>query len=755
MPYPRFKSSLFRHLQAVFVLSCFCTATLPAAGNPDPGAVLDLVDVAHYYVAPDGDDSASGLTKDEPKQTLEAVLTAIQRRKGYEWLNPWQGNPTRSFPPVWMITGAESYGSELLGPVIIWMRGGVYRLEKPVEITFADSHPLIIASYPGEEAILDGSRVIEGWEERTVDGNRAWVAEIPEVAAGDWFFRQLFVAGERARRATLPETGYFMVKDSLGGLENRFANQFKPYPEDFQEFHNIQNVEVSVMHYWINHRLVIDNFDPETGIVTTVNRTTRPFIEAHPLHGFGNARYRLENVREGLREPGQWYLDGQSGELIYLPKPGQTFDNTEISAPHLESLVRIRGNLARERLVENVRFVDLTFRNTAVDIFAHNGTHNNAVNSGPGVVSMEAARNCAVEDSRFHNIGGYGVELLYGCSLITVAGNRFEDMGCGAVKMNSDWLARATPPVRRSWLNRITDNTILRGGRHYHGSPAIVVNKPVGVIVAHNRIHDFFYNGIALGGGPLNQFSGLETRIENNHISKIGQGELSDMGAIYVHGTAGGVVVKGNVAYDVEAIVYGGSVLYLDAAAAHIVVEDNLFYRGSSHVINAKGRENIIRNNILAFGDSGVIRRAEFAPGPMNTIVAMKNIMLTDGAPVFRSMPETHVLHVGGFTNEGNLIYDVGGEDLFVGRPQHHRQPDIRFSFEEWKKVTGNDRLSIVTDPLMRDPVNGDFTFTSEEAAERIGFEMPDFSNIGPRSRAERKADAAPTPTRRFEDHHE
>jgi hypothetical protein len=749
------------HQHARFVAAAFTCLLLSlssfarAAALPGQADLLDVLDAEQYFVATDGDDAQSGLTPDQPKASIESVLTAIQQRKGYEWHNPFPGSSIRRRGPIFGVTGAESYGTDTMGPIIIWMRGGTYHLGETIRINFTDSHPLVIASYPGEEAILDGSRIIDGWEEKRIDGRRAWVARIPEVASGDWFFRQLFVDGERAPRAALPQTGYFLVKDSLGGLDNRFANQFQVSPADFGDFHNIGDIEISVMHYWINHRLAIENYDPATGMVKTVNRTTYPLIEAHPLHGEGNARYRLENVREGLDAPGEWYLDGRSGELTYLPRDGETLSNTRVSAPHLVQLLTIEGDLGRGRLVENIRLVGLAFQNTAIDFFSHNGTHNNAVNSGPGVVGFQAARNCSVEDCRFRNIGEYGVQLSTGSSLITVAGNRFEDMGCGAIKADGDWLATGSPAIRRTWMNWFTDNTILRGGRHYHGSPAMVVNKPGGTIVAHNRIDDFYYNGIALGGGPLNQFSGLETRIENNHISNIGQGLLSDMGAIYVHGTTGGVVVRGNVAHDVAAKVYGGSVLYLDAAASHVLVEDNLFFRANTHVINAKGRENIVRNNILAFGDAGIIRRAEFAPGTMNTVAATKNIMLTDGAPLYRSMPETHVLKTGGFVSEGNLIRDIGGKDLFVSRPQHHRQPDIRFSFEDWKRETGNDRLSVIADPLMRDPLNGDFEFNSTEAAERIGFRMPDFSEVGPRTRAERKANAAPAPTRRFEDHHE
>lgn len=711
-----------------------------ARGAPGPLDQLAALNVDQYFVSPDGSDRNSGLHPDEPFATLEAALNAMQQRKGYDWHNPYPANPTRRRSPIQRVVGAESYGSEAMGPVIIWMRDGVYRFDNTLEIRFADSHPLVIAAYPGERPILDGSRVLTGFEETEEDGRRVWRLHIPRVAAGNWFFRQLFVNGERAPRATLPAEGFFLVEDSLGGLANARANQFIAAEGDFREFENIEDIEISVLHYWINHRLAVQSFDPATRKVTTVNRTTYPFLEAHPLHGFGKARYRLENVKEGLLTPGQWHLDSTSGVLTYLPREEETLDNTTVEAPHLVQLIRVQGDLNRHRFVEHLRLFGLTFRHTDVDIFAHNGTHNNAQNSGPGVVSFEAARNCAVEECVFENIGSYGIELELGCSVMAIVGNTFRDMGCGAIKSAGAWLGSSAPEHHRNWINWITDNTIHRGGRIFHGSPGIVVNKPGATVVAHNEIADFFYNGIAMGGGPMPQFSHVESRIENNHIHTIGQGLLSDMGGIYVHGSSGGVVIRGNVVHDVTAMVYGGSPLYLDDSAGFMVVENNLLYNGSTYAVNVKGRENIFRNNIMAFGGSSIMRRADLEPGRMNSAVLTRNILLTDGAPIFASRPETHIINAPGIVSDANLIWDVGGHDLTVIIPQHQRQPPISFPFTDWQDGPGNDRRSAFADPGFADPRNGDFSLPADSPAFDIGFRMPDFSSVGPRSREARRA---------------
>jgi hypothetical protein len=715
--------------------SAIANASLPTSVDK-----LSVLNVAQYFVAADGSDTNTGLHPDAPLATLEAALSAIQQRKGLDWHNPFPANPTRRQSPIHRVTGAESYGSEAMGPVIIWLRGGVYRLKQTVDINFADSHPLVIAAYPGERPILDGSRELTGFEESMEGDLRIWRVSIPQVASGDWFFRQLFVNGERAPRSTLPAEGFFIVEDSLGGLSNPRANQFISAEGDFRAFKNIRDIEISVLHYWINHRLAVESFDPVTRKVTTVNRTTYPFLEAHPLHGFGNARYRLENVIEGLQRPGQWHLDSSSGILTYLPRAGETLDNTSVEAPHLVQLIRVQGDLNRLRFVEHLRLSGLTFRQTAIDFFAHNGTHNNAGNSGPGVVSFSAARNCIVEECNFLNIGSYGIELNTGSSVMAIVGNTFKDMGCGAIKSSGAWLGSSAPAHHRNWINWITDNTIHRGGRIFHGSPAIIVNKSGATVVAHNEVVDFFYNGIVLTGGPIPQFAAVDSRIENNLVHTIGQGLLSDMGAIYVHGSAGGVVVRGNVAYDVTAKVYGGSPLYLDDSAGFIVVEDNLFYNGSTYVVNVKGRENIMRNNIFAFAGNSLLKRADLEPGRMNSALLTGNILLTDGTPVFSSRPETDIINAPGIVSDANIIWDIAARDITVAIAQHHRKPAREFPFADWQNIAGNDRRSLLEDPAFVDPLNGDFTLEHTATVDKIGFRMPDFSRVGPRPREQRSA---------------
>jgi parallel beta-helix repeat protein len=91
------------------------------------------------------------------------------------------------------------------GPIRVCIRGGAYFLGQPFVLGPEDSgsadQPVIYEAYPGETPVLSGGRPITGWQKG--DGE-LYVADVPAVKKGNWYFRQLFVVGERQVRARTP-----------------------------------------------------------------------------------------------------------------------------------------------------------------------------------------------------------------------------------------------------------------------------------------------------------------------------------------------------------------------------------------------------------------------------------------------------------------------------------------------------------------------------------------------------------------------
>ena len=94
-------------------------------------------------------------------------------------------------------------------------------------------------------------------------------------------------------------------------------------------------------------------------------------------------RFCIENVREALAEPGQWYLDRTSGELIYFPRPGEQPEKCVVIAPRLPRLVSIAGDVPARRWVEHVQFRGLTLRPCQLDLAAR-GPEFSASRDQPG-----------------------------------------------------------------------------------------------------------------------------------------------------------------------------------------------------------------------------------------------------------------------------------------------------------------------------------------------------------------------------------
>lgn len=647
--------------------------------------------------------------------------------------------PIASIGKAGSILRGMKYRGELSGPVKVLIRGGRYELSSPMVFEPADSWPVTYQAYPGEEPVIDGGRRIEGWRVENRDGRTVWVTEIPDVAEGKWYFRQLFVNGERRSRTRLPKTGLYYIEDLPDPDEAKgFSwgignNRFKTAPGDIQDWANITDIDIIALHLWIDERLPIASFDPETRIVVSSRQTTTR------LRGHGDqpfAAYYVENVKEALSEPGEWYLDRKTGELSYIPMPGEDPETAEVYAPMATHLLVLNGNPDEEKHVEHLRFVGLTFRHTEWYQPSGGGEqwglppkdYGNSLQAAshlPGAISFLGARHCAIEDCKIEHIGLYAIELKAGCWGNHVIGNTIRDLGGGGVKIESDGIANIVAPVKRqTGFNKITDNEITAGGRAFLNAVGILCLDSTGNEMSHNHIHDFSYSGISCGWiWGYTQIVARDNKMEKNHIHNLGHGLLSDMGGIYVLGVQPGTVIRGNLIYDIEKMHYGGWAIYLDEGSSHILVENNIGYNVSSQPFHQHyGRENIIRNNILAFGREGQIAlsRAE----KHNNFTFERNIVLTDGQPVY----------VGGYKcklddcriiSDLNLFWDIKGRQIMCDT-----EP-----FEEVWCPLGYDTHSIIADPKFADPLKFDFRLAEDSPAFEIGFRPFDLSDVGPRPR--------------------
>ncbi len=220
--------------------------------------------------------------------------------------------------------------------------------------------------------------------------------------------------------------------------------------------------------------------------------------------------------------------------------------------------------------------------------------------------------------------------------------------------------------------------------------------------------------------------------LEFKHIHDIGKVLLSDMGGIYLLGVAPGTVVRNNIIHDVNSAHYGGWGIYPDEGSSHLVIENNLCHNTNCPPFHQHfGRENIVRNNIFAFGGEGVfaLSRSEKCRG----LSVYHNLFLSNGAPMFVSGyannfgRDRHAI-----SSDLNLFWDIKGPPCLCREKQHTTAAldGETVDFATWRSF-GHDAHSLIADPGFADPLAGDFTLTVDSPAFEIGFNAIDFKAAG------------------------
>lgn len=644
-------------------------------------------------VSPDGDDSNKG--------TLEAPLKTFQKAKE-------------------LLKETDSDAA-----VTVWFREGTYSINEKITFTADDRSNVLYRSYPEEKVEFSGSKAISGWSETEINGIKAFVTDVPVESDAD-YFRSLFKDNKRLSRSNYPKEGTFKVADPLtseaivpetDGSFFTHSVAFKAHTSDILDFANPTDIDVKIMHFWCDDLLPVHSVDANTGRIETE--------KASAMTVRVDDNYIFENVKEALSLPGEWYLDRTEQKLFYIPEEGDTVENTVLYAGLTEQLITFAG-------AENIAFQGIDFINTDWDHIdgIHTGVpfpethplynnikygtdHPQAAFEVPAAILISESKGINFTDCLFENISYTALKFENAAQNCKITSCKFNEIGANAIFIHGEFVV----PASTENID-VVDCHISKYGRIFNNAIGILLTNAIDCDLTNNEIHDGWYTGVSVGwnwgysDNPTNNI-----KICDNLIYNIGNGWLSDMGGIYTLGIQPDTVISGNEIYNVGcdegAYGYGGWGIYLDEGSSGMLVENNLVYDCSSQTFHQHyGKDNIIRNNIFAFGGEGAFRITRNEEH--NSLTLTNNILVTDNATMYALTTAPYW-----FVDDSNLYWDYKhGGNVYSG--------DSMDFFERKSMVimtfNGYYNNAVFADPLFKDAENRDFTLALNSPALETGF---------------------------------
>jgi len=525
--------------------------------------------------------------------------------------------------------------------------------------------------------------------------------DLPKVAAG----RALVVVQAQQYKAAQGRELRVTAADPKGKADEL------PYGEGDLPGWDLTGGQVAIFPAWgwVGGPVQIGGVDRDAKIIRLTGQNAQQDIR------LGN-RYRIENVREALDQPGEFWLDQAASELLFRPDRPD-FDGRGVVVPVLDRLISVAGQA--ERPAHHVRFQGLSFRDTRYSTEVAS-----LYQPDDAAIAFDEAVDCQIRDCTFTLLGGYGVKLANRSRNVRVLGCTMTDLGQGGVIAQGDSATQATDCV-------VAGCTMARLGLVYQHVAGVYVTTGSGFRVAHNTIHDVPRYGISFksyGAGNASH----DCIAEYNDLRRTNL-ETNDTGAIETLGrdrVPCGHIIRYNLILDVVGLKttptgefltpYYTWGIYLDDYSSGETIVGNVVartVRGAYH--NHLGFQNTVENNIFVDGQD---QQLEFnGNDQMVDNVVRRNIVVFSrpDAAYLRARPwNEQVLQ----TCDQNLLWCSGGDLPATLTPSG--------DWAAWQ-AAGYDGQGMVADPKFVDPARDDYRLAPDSPALALGFEPIPFEKIG------------------------
>ena len=516
----------------------------------------------------------------------------------------------------------------------ISLKKGNYFISNTINLNNEDSG-LKIEGENKNDVHLFGGRKITNWEK---GNSNFWIASLPKVKSGEWFFRSLMINGKYVERSRYPENGYFKHESVFngrwmstvkGGWEvaptEAELTQMKFNENDIKEDFDINSAELTVFHEWDETLVGIKSIDFENHVLTTSIKT------GHPFGAFSANKYVIWNTLKGMTKPGQWYLNKEKGELVYWPLPNDDMETIEVVAPVLDNVFKIED--AKNITIRNL---SIHSANTPMKIGSF------AAKLFDGAVSLNNSQSCTFENLNVSAVTGWGLKLFG--EEITVKNCNIHNVGAGGIYVIGN--------------NAVIENNLIHDvGNIYYSAIALYVGvtdpnakdeweygkNKTNALISHNEIKNAPYVGIGIGG--------RNHTIEYNKISNVMQ-KLADGSGIYAT-FCKNLLMYGNYISDLPIDKQRSiSAYYLDELCDSSTVANNISYKISTPLHCHMTNDNTIKNNYF------------IAERPIKiTLPKCKRISFENN--IFISDVSVRFVHKNGIAHLNGNLFDVPEDQIF------------------------------------------------------------------------------------------
>ncbi|HOX40225.1 MAG TPA: right-handed parallel beta-helix repeat-containing protein, partial [Candidatus Brocadiia bacterium] len=661
-----------------------------------------------FFVAVDGDDMNPGYEA-LPFATIERARDAIREKKRSSGLPPGGG--------------------------VVLLRGGDHVCAKTFELTADDSGtpdaPIIWRSYGEERARILGGRVLSGFQPVADQTARARLDEIArdKVVVVDLrahgiqdfgmiksrgFARpttpahgELFFNGRPMTLAQWPNPdGWEHIKDfpKGGGVDDghgttmgALANGFFYDSERPERWKNTGDIWIHGYwaYDWANSYERIAELDAARRFIRT----------AEPYGNYGfirNQRICFINILEELDQPGEWFLDAQTGLLYFWP-PGP-IDSGEVLFSLLE-----------QPIVKLTDASHVTIQGLIFEATRGNG------------IEISGGAECRIAGCILRNIGNGAISITGGKNHGVTSCDIF-DTGDGGVSLSGG--DRETLATGGHFVENCHFQRQGRWSKCY--VPAICLNG-VGLRASHNLIHDHPHAAILFGGN--------DHLIEFNDIHHIAL-ETGDVGAIYAGRdyTIRGNRIMYNYIHETGGVGMGSMGVYMDDCVSGTEVSGNVFYKAHWAMFIGGGRDHRVENNLFVDCDPAVradARGLDTSPVWRNMVdQTMRERLKSVPSDLYRERyPAMKSLDAYYGPPEGPAI---AGE-AFKGIPPEGNVIARNICIGKWKEIAwhADEKLFDIRDNFVTEdrnqvgtPEDG-FRLPTESPAWKTGFAPIPFKKIG------------------------